>query len=96
MMRFIQLSFLFVLVSITTICWAQVTNQQVSKVKVPEKAPEFAAIPVDDLTSKERDILIKIQYLLRAVSSLKRFSGAVIIAKEGKPLYKFTAPRASA
>lgn len=91
MMRFIQLSFLFVLVSITTICWAQVSNQQASKVKVPEKAPEFAAIPVDDLTSKERDILIKIQYLLRAVSSLKRFSGAVIIAKEGKPLYKFTA-----
>lgn len=83
--------FLFFLVSVSTFSWAQVTAPNTAKVKVPQKAPEFATIPVDDLTSKERDMLIKIQYLLRAVSSLKRFSGAVVIAKEGKPLYKFTA-----
>ncbi len=38
----------------------------------------------------ETDRLIKIQRLLRANSWLKQFSGVVIVAKNGEPLYKYT------
>ena len=38
----------------------------------------------------ETDRLIKVQRLLRANSWLKQFSGVVLVAKNGEPLYKYT------
>ncbi|MGB0840026.1 MAG: serine hydrolase, partial [Chitinophagales bacterium] len=39
---------------------------------------------------EEKALLIKVQRLLRANSALKKFSGAVIWAREGRPLYLYT------
>ncbi|MGB0839859.1 MAG: TonB family protein [Chitinophagales bacterium] len=43
------------------------------------------------LSNFEKSKLIKIQRLLRANAALKDFSGVVLIAKDGRPIYKFAA-----
>ncbi|MBL7784742.1 MAG: serine hydrolase [Chitinophagales bacterium] len=84
------------------LCWIIVPHEQAiaqtnksklnakSKVAVPQQTTDNSQIPLDELSPRERTMLLKMQYLLRAVSNLKRFSGVAIIAKNGVPIYKYT------
>lgn len=54
----------------------------------------YAAAPAstaakDNLTDQERRMLIRVQSVLVALSSLRTFSGVVIVAKNDEPVYKY-------